>query len=193
MSDDSSHVFGSMDAYFIVVNKIKVHYLAARSLLEGDLNRPEARFWIFSKVLDACSECIENLVDRLARERGIKPRDGERKGEFQTRVCAEAGLTIGHKTLAHLKDLMAFWNEHKHSGDGEAWRRGANRSTARFAIDSFHITTALVAAYYRLLGKREQPEWIRRAEVEKGIIALLPLEGAEIDRLLADWEIALSP
>ena len=192
MGGDPFEFLGSMDAHFIVVNQIKAHYLAARSLLEGDLNRPEARFWIFSKVLDACSECIENLVDRLARERGIKLRDGERKGEFQTRVCAEAGLTIGHKTLAHLKALMAFWNEHKHSGDSEAWKRGANRSTAPFTIDSFHITTALVAAYYRLVAKTEQPDWIRRAEVHEGVIALVPLDRTGIDRLLADWGIAIA-
>jgi len=50
----------------------------------------------------------------------------------------------------------------------------------------------LVAAYYRLLAKKDQPDWIRRAEVHEGVIALVPLDGTEIGILLADWGIAIA-
>lgn len=192
MSDDPYQPLGSMDGFFIVVNQIKAHYLAAGSLLAGRLNRPEARFWVFPKVLDSCSECIENIVDRVALQRGIERRDHEEKRKYRKRVCKEAGLVIGRRALAHLKTLTDIWNDNKHSGDGEAWKRTVNRSTLGFTMDSFDLTTAFVVAYYRWLGSGEQPVWVRRADIQDGEVLLSPLTACEMDNLLSAWGVSLS-
>ena len=192
MSDDPYQPLGSMDAFFIVVNQIKAHYLAAGSLLAGRLNRPEARFWVFPKVLDSCSECIENIVDRVGLQRGIARRDHEENREYRKRVCHEAGLVVGRRALVHLKTLTDIWNDNKHSGDGEAWKRTVNRSTPGFTMDSFDLTTAFVVVYYRWLGRGEQPDWVRRAGIQDGEVILSPLTTREVDDLLSAWGVSLS-
>ncbi len=189
MSDEPFQVLGSADATFVVVNQIKEHYLAASGLLAGGLDRPNFRFWISGQVLDACSKAIENTTDRLRREKNIARQNKEKMGKFRLRVCREAGLGIGTKALTHLKTLTDHWNAHKHSGDGEAWKENMNLRSPTFTIDSFNLTTAIVAGYHRLVDKPEGPEWLRRAEIRLGEIVLSPVTSAQIDELLTRWGI----
>ena len=192
MTEEPFIRLGSVDAFYIVVNQIKEHYLAATNLLAGDLDRPGFRFWMVGQVLDACSKTIENAIDRLRRERRIVQRKKESLPEFRMRVCREAGLEIGKKAHSRLEDLRKHWNAHKHSGDGKEWKEYTNLRTTSFTIDSFHFTTAFLAACYRLFSNPEQPDWLRQAEILDGEIVPSPLSAAELDQLLTAWEITIS-
>ena len=191
MTDDTPEVLGSCEGYYFVVNQIKAHYLAACHLLAGRVDRPEARTWIFPKVLESCADCIDNIVDRLARLHGITRRNHEKKGAFLLRVCDAAGIQLGDGALANLKELVGVWNDLKHSGHGETWGRTVTLATLEFTIAHFELTTAIVAAYYRLLGEAEQPEWIRRPERQRADITLLPLAVAGVEQLMASREVYL--
>ncbi len=192
MSDEPFVVTGSAVCTFIVVNQMKEHYLAAVNLLAGGLDRPGFRFWMVGQVLDACSKTIENAIDRLRRERRIARKKREKLPEFRMRVCREAGLVIGAKAQTRLEALRHHWNAHKHSGDGEEWKEFTNLRTPSFTIDSFHLTTALLAACYQLFDNPEQPDWLRQAKIQDGEIVVSPLTADELGQLLATWEISAS-
>lgn len=192
MSDEPFVVTGSAVVSFIVVNQIKEHYLAASELLAGKLNREGMRFWILGQVLDACSKAIENAVDRVSKERKVHQHDREKVKDFRLRVCQETGLSFGPKALAQLKTLTDHWNKHKHSGKGKDWTETANLRTFNYVVDCYHLTTAVVAACYRLFNRPEEPEWLRRAEIQQGEIVLHTLSSAELEQLMANWDIAVT-
>ena len=194
MSDGPPHqLAGSLVLEFIVVNQIKEHYLTARNLLAGRLDRCEFRFWMVGQILDACSKAIENSIDRLRRQRRIIRHKKEALPDFRMRVCGEAGLGIGSRAHTGLETLRDHWNAHKHSGDGDEWKEFTNLRTPRFTIDSFHLTTAFLAACYRLFDRPEEPDWLRQADIRDGEITLSQPTAAEIAHLLAEWEITIRP
>jgi hypothetical protein len=192
MTDDRSEVLGSVHGYFFVVNQIKQHYRAACDLLAGPTQRPDGRITDFPKALESCADCVENIVDRMARLYGVEKRPREKSGAFRLRVCDEVGIGLGEKALVALKQLIDIWNDMKHSGDGAAWKRTVNLATLEFAVSHFDLTTAIVAAYYRLLGRGEQPDWIRRAKRQGAEIVMVPLTPSEIGEFLADWGISVN-
>jgi hypothetical protein len=196
VTDDRFEVYGSAHAYFFVVNQIKQHYRAACGLLAGPVERPDGRITDFPKALESCADCVENIVNRITRLYGISNCERVKSGAFRLRVCKEAGIGLGEKALVALKQLFDIWNDMKHSGmkhsgDGEAWKRTVNLATLEFAVNHFDLTTAIVAAYYRLLGEGEQPDWIRRTKREAAEIVLVPLTPPEIGDLLASWEVSV--
>ena len=184
MTDEPFDAYGSADCYYFVVNQIKAHYLAACSLLPGRVDRPDARIWVFPKVPESCAGCLDNIVDRLARVRGIIRREREPNGAFRVRVCTEAGIHLSEPTLQKLKELVDYWDEFKHSGDGEAWKRTVNLATPAFTLGHFNLTTAMVAAHYRVMTASDQPEWIRCAEQQGSEIILVPLTAVAVSQLM---------
>ena len=191
MSDDLFVKTASAGAYYIVVNQIKEHYLAAEHLLEGDLGRPGFRFWMVGQILDACAKVVENATDRLKRERKIRKKDNEDLPEFRRRVCREAGLVLGPKAEAQLEVLRKHWNAHKHSGDGKKWVEFTDLRTPQFTVESFEFTTAFLAGCYQLFERPERPEWLRKAELHHDAIAISPLTDEELEQLLVKWEISV--
>ena len=192
MSDKPFVVTGSAAGTFIVVNQIKEHYLAAVNLQAGDLDRTGFKFWMVGQALDACSKTIENAIDRLRRQRRITRGKKEKLPEFRMRVCREACLVIGMKADSLLETLRDHWNAHKHSADSVEWKEFTNLRTPSLTIDSFHLTTAFLAACYQLFDNPERPDWLRQAKAQDGEIVVSPLTIAEIDHLLATWEISIS-
>ena len=194
MNDDYfDEVLGSAVGSFIVVNQIKEHYLAASNLLAGRLDRSGFRFWMVGQILDACSKATENALDRLGRERGISRREKEKTPAFHLRICAEVGLHLGSRARTRWKGLVDHWNAHKHSGDGEEWKKFTNLRTEKFTLESFEFTTAFLAACYQLFKRSEEPAWLRHVELRDGEIILLSISPSMIRRLLEEWEITVSP
>ena len=108
------------------------------------------------------------------------------------RVCREVGLVVGTKADSLLETLRDHWNTHKHSADGKEWNEFTNLRTPSFTINSFHLTTAFLAACYQLFDNPEQPDWLRQAKIQDCEIVVSPLTIGEIDQLFATWEISIS-
>lgn len=172
----------------VVANQLCEHYFEARDHIKDLRTSPARHTWLHGAIFTACAEVVVNTAERIAVLKSIDQQEGEKAGKYRVRLFKTAGISFGPKSNTKLKEMIDYWNRHKHGGTGDEWKTNIEMNTEEFAVESFNLAGLVLAAFYRVCHDTEA-DWIEWAKATKAEISLSPIKNQDTAKLLKNWDI----